>query len=149
MNPPLYFQDRPSEVRPGCPHPALSARFPLPTTTIFPFYSPSFRKFLFPLFSIIPYPASFTLHLPFISIPLSGLFLPSPVGFIRCKGLLPRLIRQLEMNFPQILPFGGCERVIGWKSRRMKLFRQSGTASIKSQAVQAGKRTEPEGNKII
>ena len=44
------------------------------------------------------------------------------LGFIRCKGLLSRLIRRLEVHFLQILPF--CERVIGRKSRRMKLYRQ-------------------------
>ena len=44
------------------------------------------------------------------------------LGFIRCKGLLSRLILRLEVHFLQILPF--CERVIGRKSRRMKLYRQ-------------------------
>ena len=66
-------------------------------------------------------------------------------GFIRCKGLLPRLIRRLEVHFLQILPF--CARVIGRKSRRMKLFRQPYTASIKPQSGSGRKRTEQREKK--
>ena len=54
---------------------------------------------------------------------LSWSFLLSPaIGFIRCKGRQSRLIRRFEVDFLQILPF--CERVIGRKNRRMKLYRQ-------------------------
>ena len=68
-------------------------------------------------------------------------------GFIRCKGLLSRLIRRLEVHFLQILPF--CARVIGRKSRRMKLFRQPCTASIKPQSGSGRKRTEQRETKKI
>ena len=71
---------------------------------------------------------------------LYGLLSAVAVRFFRCKGRLPRLIRRLEVHFLQILPF--CERVIGRKSRRMKLYRQPCTASVKPQAVQAEKGTE-------
>ena len=119
------------KVRPGCPLPCFICTLPL-------FYFLLYRlSFLFSPISIA-YSLSFLLL--YLSFRFPGSFLPSPVGFIRCKGLLPRLIRRLEMYFLQILPFH--ERVIGRKSRRMKLFRQPCTASIKSQAVQAEKRTE-------
>ena len=66
-------------------------------------------------------------------------------GFIRCKGLLSRLTRQFEVYFLQILPF--CARVIGRKNRRMKLFRQPCTASIKSQSGSDRNRTEQRETK--
>ena len=120
------------EVRPRCPLPRFMGTLPL---FYFPLYHPLF--FIFPHFYRLQSLFSTTLSLSFR---FPGSFLPSSVGFIRCKGRLPRLIRRLEMYFLQILPFH--ERVIGRKSRRMKLFRQPCAASIKSQAVQAEKRTE-------
>ena len=85
---------------------------------------------------------------PFSIFSLFSLFRLVPAiagGFIRCKSLLPRLIRRLEVYFLQILPF--CESVIGRKSRRMKLSRQPCTASIKSQAVLAEKEPSKGKNK--
>lgn len=87
-------------------------------------------------------------HIPFLPIPLplSRLHsLPSPLCFIRCKGPLSRLIRRLEVHFLQILPF--YERVIGRKSRRMKLYRQPCTASVKPQSGSGRERNRKEGKK--
>jgi len=55
------------------------------------------------------------------------------------------LIRRLEVYFLQILPF--CERVIGRKSRRMKLYRQPCTASVKPQSGSGRERNRKEGKK--
>ena len=85
---------------------------------------------------------------PFISIPLTAFpasFLPFPFGFIRCKGLLSRLIHRFEVHFLQILPF--YERVIGRKNRCIKLYRQLCTASIKPQSGSGRKRTDKRENK--
>lgn len=87
----------------------------------------------------------YNLRLPIIAFP--G-FVPCRhrFGFIRCKGLLSRLIRQLEMYSLQILPCYA--RVIGRESRRMKLYRQLCTASIKPQSGSGRKRTEQREGKI-
>lgn len=122
------------EVRPRCPLPRFMGTLPL---FYFPLYHPLF--FIFPHFYRLQSLFSTTLSL----FSLSRLIPASPVGFIRCKDLLPRLIRRLEMYFLQILPFH--ERVIGRKSRRMKLFRQPCTASIKSQRFR--QKNEPSKGK--
>ena len=54
-------------------------------------------------------------------------------------------ILTLEVYFLQILPF--CERVIGRKSRRMKLYRQPCTASVKPQSGSGRERNRKEGKK--
>ena len=125
------------EVRPRCPLPRFMGTLPL---FYFPLYHPLF--FIFPHFYRLQSLFSTTLSLSFR---FPGSFLPSSVGFIRCKGLLSRLILRLEVHFLQILPF--CERVIGRKSRRMKLYRQPGTASIKSRNGSGRERNRKEGKK--
>lgn len=77
------------------------------------------------------------LFYPFHLIILWLHFRRTGLGFIRCKGLLSRLILRLEVHSLQILPFR--ERVIGRESHRMKLYRQPFTASIKFQGGSDGK----------
>lgn len=107
-----------------------------------------FHKSTIPVFmSCLNCVGSFLLYLNLYILPKPSSFyryncrgsfsVHTALGFIRCKGLLSRLILRLEVYSLQILPFR--ERVIGRESRRMKLYRQPFTASIKFQGGSDGK----------
>ena len=107
-----------------------------------------FHKSTIPVFmSCLNCVGSFLLYLNLYILPKPSSFyryncrgsssVHTALGFIRCKGLLSRLILRLEVHSLQILPFR--ERVIGRESRRMKQYRQPFTASIKFQGGSDGK----------
>ena len=96
--------------------------------------------FLLHLYPARPYPL-----LPSYFPDRSRLFSAVAVRFSNCKGRLPRLIRRLEVNSLQTLPF--CERVIGRENRCMKPCRQSCTASVKSRNGSSREKNRKKGKK--
>ena len=115
-----------------------------------------FHKSTIPVFmSCLNCVGSFLLYLNLYILPKPSSFyryncrgsfsVHTALGFIRCKGLLSRLILRLEVHSLQILPF--CERVIGRENRRMKPCRQSCTASVKSRNGSGREKNRKKGKK--
>ena len=90
--------------------------------------------------TLIPWHSRF----PFICVTVAVSALPSPLGFIGCKGLLSRLIRRLEVHFLQILPSRA--RVI-WQEKPPYEALPTAVYRNRKTSKRFRQRKEPKGGK--